>query len=1335
MLPAAKHFDIIMGVDVHIVMVPTPAGPVPTPLPNPFIGMVYDLMDYIPIMGATVMVNGMMRAQAGTEVKNVPCHLPIPGPFQKPPANEGEMFMGSMTVLADGEPFSFMACPVLTCQDIGMMPPPRKKKKGGTKSMVLPTSTVLTIPAGLPVLVGGPPMISLTAMAMKIGLAALGKLAKKFKKKPKKPKKPKAPKSASTGKCTSPGHPVDVANGRLFTEITDFSIPGIIPLVWERAWFSDHPYAGPLGYGWSHNYDMALWEMLENSEPSVIIRLQDGREAIFPALEPGQSEIMREESLTLLRDARGYALRDRDLLYYRFEKKHPTQGKLLLSSIETLQGHRISFNYNDRGILHQITDTGQRIFTLKSNERGLITQIDGPHPELEGQMQPIIFYGYDEKDNLAYSQDLDGHAMQYRYQGHLLAQETYRTGLNFYFQFDGTDHTAKCTRTWGDGGIFDTKFQFFDGYTLVEDGEGHKTTYFHKRGLVYKTIDPLGHTSFKQYNENLELVGESDPLGLGPTFDYDGAGNNILSIDANGGATHFEYNDLNQLTKAVDPVGGVWTMEYDDQANLISKKDPLGNTVSYSLENGLVKKIANPTGGITEIGYDTAGNITEIVAPNQQISRWKYDRLGQLVESIDARGNIQKWTYNALGLVTEIAEPDGNIRSFQYDGERNLIRARDMHRDVQFQYSGFNHLAARQEAGVKVEFFYDKEGRLTGISNENRSLYRFKLNGNGDVVEEQGFDGLLRVYERDAAGQVSKVHRPGNRQTIYTYDGTGQVIRADHSDGSWEQFTYRADGELIGAANSHIQVQLERDMLGRVIQDSQGGYSVQSAYDAMGFRTGVQSSLGADLQFHRNTIGDVESIHSGLWQTRFVRDAQGLELQREYSGGLKSRWSRDKLGRPVRQETFAGNGVQIRSRSYRWETNDRIKEILDAQQGLTKYGHDALGNLTWAQNPNGSVDYRLPDAIGNLFRTQDKADRQYGPAGQLLSAGGARYAYDVEGNLVKKVEADGKTWLYEWNMAGMLHRVVRPDQQAVVFQYDALGRRIVKTFHGKTTRWVWDGNTPLHEWIEPSEDFLQPVRAEIPGSHQEKSKNPYLSSDTLTTWIFEPDTFSPVAKLVGQTRYGIITDHLGTPLSMHAEDGRAVWAADLNVYGQAKNQLGKPSDCPFRFPGQYEDVETGLYYNRFRYYDAEIGGYVSQDPIGLLGGMQVYGYVFNPTNQTDIFGLTCGGGNAAVGGVGGTVDYVAGVQAKSFGKIVGEGTVHVRPTINAIENGSHLPRNATGYLNKELHTQLLGKPAGYWQEYDLIGFGGKSPLRILQGRQGEYFLSPDHYKSIIPLNY
>ena len=90
---------------------------------------------------------------------------------------------------------------------------------------------------------------------------------------------------------------------------------------------------------------------------------------------------------------------------------------------------------------------------------------------------------------------------------------------------------------------------------------------------------------------------------------------------------------------------------------------------------------------------------------------------------------------------------------------------------------------------------------------------------------------------------------------------------------------------------------------------------------------------------------------------------------------------------------------------------------------------------------------------------------------------------------------------------------------------------------------------------------------------------------------------------------------------MHDIEGRTVWSAELNCYGQVENLVEKAKDCPFRYPGQYEDVETGLYYNRFRYYSPEEVIYISQDPIGLAGGDKLYGYVHDPNSWIDQFGL------------------------------------------------------------------------------------------------------------------
>ncbi|SUB89287.1 Cell wall-associated polypeptide CWBP200 [Porphyromonas macacae] len=178
----------------------------------------------------------------------------------------------------------------------------------------------------------------------------------------------------------------------------------------------------------------------------------------------------------------------------------------------------------------------------------------------------------------------------------------------------------------------------------------------------------------------------------------------------------------------------------------------------------------------------------------------------------------------------------------------------------------------------------------------------------------------------------------------------------------------------------------------------------------------------------------------------------------------------------------------------------------------------------------------------------------------------------------------------------MLKSVKRPDGEVVSFEYDPLGRRISKRHKGTTTRWVWDGNVPLHEWTD---------------------------EEDITTWVFEEGGFVPCAKLQNGESYSIITDYLGTPTEMYNSDGKKTWSAELDIYGCVRTFRGRSlSDCPFRYQGQYEDEETGLYYNRFRYYSPDEGMYISQDPIRLAGGNPtLYAYVHDTNAWMDPWGL------------------------------------------------------------------------------------------------------------------
>jgi RHS repeat-associated protein len=206
------------------------------------------------------------------------------------------------------------------------------------------------------------------------------------------------------------------------------------------------------------------------------------------------------------------------------------------------------------------------------------------------------------------------------------------------------------------------------------------------------------------------------------------------------------------------------------------------------------------------------------------------------------------------------------------------------------------------------------------------------------------------------------------------------------------------------------------------------------------------------------------------------------------------------------------------------------------------------------------------------------------------------------GNLAGKTTPTGQQWQYRWNAAGLLAEVVRPDGGVVRFTYDSLGRRVSKSYRDKTTRWVWDGNVPLHEWTELA----------LNGTN----------TDDVITWLFEADNFAPLAKLTAAGSFSVVSDHLGTPLEMHDAQGQLHWSAELDSYGAVRQGRGAAQDCPFRYQGQYEDEETGLYYNRFRYYDPQSGQYISQDPIRLAGGMPMYSYVRDTTRAIDSLGLS-----------------------------------------------------------------------------------------------------------------
>ena len=1248
----STHFDPVLGLDTHIVGIPAPPAPlpIPTPIPMPFVGMVFDpagVMIGAAIGMATgggpnlVLVNCIPATNCGTGVTNkltMP-HLPAPGvAFIPPPApaNDALLFFGSLNVTFGGSLGVRLGDVALSCND-----PVR-----------LPVSMVLAIPKG-PLVLNMPAMVpDMKAIAMAIAMKVLGALLKKGAALFRQFRQRSAffqRLASRLGGCEAPagagrfrqmwsravrsitGHPVDVVTGNLFTSAIDVHLPGPMPLTIERVYESaGSDKATALGWGWSHSLDEALW--MERGR--AVVRCGDGREVEFGlwdlpnrTMRPGDQleRVIHRMKLRCVSRER-YEVEQSDGRVHEFafvRGGDPAVARLL--RIRSRDGHHaIDLTYDDRGRLARVRDSAGRLLNFKHDVRGRLVALELPNPNGAG-WYPHRRYIHDERGDLIEVQDAVGQSWRFQYRTHLLVQETDRSGFSFYFQYDGIGALARCVRTWGDAAVHDHVITYDQANrkTLVEDSLGAVTLYkFNERNQVVERLNALGQTTKFDYDPDTGgRILEEDPTGAATTRRFDRRGN-LLEIKRPGDAvTRFFYDERDRPVRAVDPLGGNWSWRYDAGGLMTERVLPNGETTTFVWERGLLKRSVDAAGQATAIHYDEHKSVVEMVFPGQRTERFAYDGLGRILETVDARGGVTRSRYDPEGRILETRRPGGDVQSVVYNASGAAVEVRNANRSVRLRYEAFHWLAQREEGGLTRTFHHDSEGRLTGMTNEANERYTFALDAVGRVQREIGFDGRIRSFVRDKRGKVVKTILPSGRQRVTEYDGQGRVVRSENDDGTFAAFLYRADGKMIEAENQSAKVVMERDELGRIVREVVGGQEVRSRYLFGDVRGELHSSLGARAVARPDATGQIERMHFGVAagepDVLFERDALGVERRMRFLNGIEVEWQRDDGGHPTARRIYRqgtpdspGHGVsgpagaagagrdEIHVETLSWRGADQIAAIIDASTGPRHYDHDPRGNLVRERRPDRLLE-RSVDAVGNVYRAADHGDRRYGPGGRLELAEGARFESDADGNQVRRIDPDGGAWRYHWDGHGMLAAIDHPDGGRMEFEYDAFARRIVKRRLApggrieRETRFVWDGHHVIHE---------------IDGQ------------EGVTTWHWKPGTFTPLAKEQGADIQYVTSDHLGTPTEMYDVSGRLVWRLRLDVYGEATLDVGKRSDCRWRWPGQYDDEEvSGLVYNRHRYYAADQGNYLSDDPLFLLVDTP-RGYCPNPLTQYDPLG-------------------------------------------------------------------------------------------------------------------
>ena len=1225
MLLTNNHFTPIIGIDIHFNTLP-PFNPI-----HPYIGIVMDIMDYIPFIGSTVNVNSIPRGVTDTGGNILTfVHIPLfTGPFAMMPmiGHESMNFFGSVNSYIEGRRISPKGYMKMTCNDIGIplsLTPGKKMRP--IPSLFAPTSFSLPIPTGMPVNIAGPYVPDLMGMLINLiagyGFGALfkvlGKAMSKLLKKLNKLAKKAFGKSNRLSKflCKHGFEPVDLIQGIVFYEYVDFELPGPIPLVWERVWNSDAENEHQLGHGYHHSYDLPM--KIVYDDQVIAVCLPDGRTCGFPILEDGQEFYHRMERLTLKREGNNYNL------YHHTKKLNyhyiPVDSEYYVPvRINNAAGQAVNLFYSGKSLVG-ITDSCGRVITFDLDYQNRIT---GIYLESLKGRSLLVAYEYNEAGDLAVIKDALLQAVTIEYDNHLMVAKTDRNGQTFYWDYDAE---KRCIHTWGDEGLLEGWLEYHPelGYNIITDALGNQSVYYYNEDFLCTQIkDALGNSKFYEYTETFELYREIDEEGCLTGYTYDDKGNLTGVIQPDSAQYTYVYDVDDRLIIANDPEGGTTIWNYDEEGNLKTTIAPDKAITAFSYnESGLVSEIRDVNKGVTQLEYDTEFNLVKLILPYGEIATWTYNEKGEVEKAVNPEGGVQKFSYDPLGRVTQIIHPDHTSVQLRYNAYDEVIHAKDSDHDVKFAYTPLGSLKMREENGVKVEFNYNRNEELINVKNEHDELYRFIRNANGDVVQEIGFDNLSRQYSRDKSGNLLFVERPGKRWTKFENDALGRIIRAEYFDGTWEVFSYNKRGQLIEAVNSEMTVKLQRDNVGRIIKETQGQHSVESAYNKNGSKTAILSSLGAQITHEYNKMGKLAttcaktSLLESSWEMKLQHNAMGQEVSRIMSGGIESYWEYDDTGRPTAHSVNARGRVQ-RQKKYSWSANNRLWRVMNELTGTEiGYSHDAFGNLAWAKYENGQYDYKLLDEVGNLYKIKHKSDKEYGAGGKLLRDTEYTYTYDDEGNLIAKNGKD--SWKYDWLGNGMLKAVTKPDTTLVTFEYDAIGRRTAKIVKDTICRFVWNANIPLHEW---NYDIINRPQWLV-------DENGFLIQDreepkphNLITWIFEEGTFKLTAKIEGDKKYSIITDYLGTPCEAFDENGEKVWEAELDIYGKIRKLEGDKCFIPFRYQGQYEDIETGLYYNRFRYYDCNTGNYIKQDPIGILGGSRLYGYVKDSTILVDVFGL------------------------------------------------------------------------------------------------------------------
>ncbi|WP_448110221.1 RHS repeat-associated core domain-containing protein [Pseudomonas lini] len=1013
----------------------------------------------------------------------------------------------------------------------------------------------------------------------------------------------------ATNKC-----PVSMVTGEELLTLTDGSLDGLLPFAFTRLYRTSAVEIDcGLGWGWSHS----LAQRLELDDKHVVWIDHENRRTTFPIPSAERPAIHNSLSRAAiyLGDAPEeliLAQAGDDTRFYHFHN-----GRL--TAISDAYDNRLRITRDRQERIQRLDNGAGRALRLRYDRAHLIAvdyQVFVPAQTLDEAWQTeqtLVSYRYDERDQLIEASNAAGESERYDYDDrHVILQRQLAGGASFFWAWERSGKAARCVRHWASFAQMDACYVWDDqGSVTVHNVDGSQEVYVHDdRARLVRKVGLDGGEQLKAYDEQGRLVAEQDPLGAVTEYRYDEVGRLVALIPPEDEPTAYEYR--NGFLHARYRGKAVWKYQRNAQGDVTEATDPDGHVTHYHYDpQGRLLSIRYPDTSRHVFVWNALGQLLEETLPDGGQRRFSYDALGRQITRQDEHDAVIRYQWDAVGRLTQTILPTGATRAFSYNAYGKITAERDeLGRVTRYEYADDLHLVSRRinPDGTQLRYRYDNaQLLLTEIENESGETYQLDYTPSGLIRQETGFDGRRTAYVYDLNGHLLEKTEFGDDGseliTAYERDSVGRLLTKTLPDGLQIDYRYDSLGRLTSVDDGHDHpLEFEYDQQDRLITEHQGWGTLRYRYDACGQLNRLRLPDNSKLDYHHAKGGALTAIDLNGARLTTHQFAFGREQNRQ-QGLLLSEYAYDDQGR-LKAHAVSQQQKNLYRRDYAYSLNGNLDHIADTRHGQRNYQYDPLNRLIRVRHSRDQPPETFAhDPAGNLLM-QDRPGAANVLGNRLLMQGDRHYDYDAFGNLIRERHGTAQKLVteYRYDCQHRLIGVTTPDGRCSSYRYDAFGRRIAKTVDGKTTEFFWQGDNLVAE----------------------SSREHYRS------YVYEPGSFRPLAMLDGKgpkkaCPFYYQLDHLGTPQELTDYGGEIVWSAKYNAYGKVTHLAfggGEQLEQPLRFQGQYFDAESGLHYNRHRYYDSEVGRYLTPDPIKLAGGLNQYQYTPNPTGWVDPLGLS-----------------------------------------------------------------------------------------------------------------